>query len=628
MEGTISKRNSKEKFNTIRRCLQIQSAADRGRMSRKLAGMFLSAGQEYLHIFVLTRIIDMVNASSPWREIVRFTGIMGLAELALFIAMRTIEKRQNCHDFAYNTNRKKMLWEKVMGMDYVHIEDPDTHIRMNRAQQGMERMDGLMKGMGFAFYGGLMLAAGFFLILPLAFKAAPETRGFVGFIQSTWAFSLVCILVIALELLKALNFEKKIYHHMGVISNDREHIQHGRTAHYYEEEIRGNYRNGGDIRIYNEQGLILGEYEKNENIYIENWLRTTKKMVFYNNRNLTVILASNLLLYGFAAVRAVTGMFTPGEVIAFVMYFVKIRSGVSGISSGLGNMSVDMEFMGTAFEFLDLPDQKYKGSIPTEKRDDNEYEFALKHVWFKYPNSEQYALRDVNLTWKVGEKMALVGKNGCGKSTLIKLLCRLYDPTEGEITLNGVDIRKYKYEDYMALFSVVFQDSGLFSFEVGENVAAEADYDAQRAGECIARAGMGMWLDKAGKGMETCLYKDFDPQGVEISGGEAQKLCLARAIYKGAPFIVLDEPTAALDPISEHDVYTKFNSIVGTRTAVYISHRLSSCRFCDEIVVMEEGTIAEKGSHEDLLEKDGVYRALWTAQAEYYKDTAGELYAG
>lgn len=626
--AALEMKNIRQKFHTIKRCLQIQNAADRGRTARGMAVIFLTAAQEYLHIFILTSIIDMVNASRLWREIIWFTGLMGLAELALVIAMKTIDRRQNCHNFAYNTNRKKMLWEKVMGMDYVHIEDPDTHIRLNRAQQGMERMDTLMECMGFVFYGTLLLAAGMVLVVPLAFKAASEPDGFAGFVESPWALALVCALIVVLELLRTLRFDKRIFHYVGEISNDRQQIQHGRTAGYYVDEIRGNYHGGGEIRIYNEQELILEEYGRNQKIYTENWLCATKKITKYNIRNLAVLLASNILLYGFAAARALTGMLTPGEVIAFVMYFAKLRSGISKISSGFGNMTVDMEFMGTAFDFLDLPDQKYKGSIPTEKRDDNEYEFALKHVWFKYPNSEQYVLRDVNLIWKVGEKMALVGKNGSGKSTLVKLLCRLYDPTEGEITLNGINIKKYKYEDYMALFSVVFQDSGLFSFDVAENVAAGADYDAGKARDCITRAGMGQWLDKAGKGMETCLYRDFDEQGVEISGGEAQKLCLARAIYKGAPFIILDEPTAALDPISEHEVYTKFNSIVGTRTAVYISHRLSSCRFCDEIVVMEEGTIAERGSHEALLEKGGAYKALWTAQAEYYKDTAGELYAG
>lgn len=331
-------------------------------------------------------------------------------------------------------------------------------------------------------------------------------------------------------------------------------------------------------------------------------------------------------MYGFAVLRAMSGMLTPGEVIAFVGYCSEISAGVSEISDGMGLLKIAPTFCKQYFDFLDIPDEKYKGTIPTEKRDDNEYEFEFRHVYFKYLDSEDYVLKDVNLKWRIGEKMALVGKNGCGKSTLVKLPCRLYDPIEGKITLNGIDIRKYKYEEYMALFSVVFQDSKLFSFSLAENVVADTEYDAELVESCVRRAGLSERLDTMENGIETCFYKDFDDKGVEISGGEMQKLCLARAIYKGSPFIVLDELTAALDPISERDIYTKFNGIVGTRTAIYISHRLSSCRFCNEITVMENGRIAERGSHDELLDKSGVYKELWTAQAEYYKDTAGELY--
>ena len=179
----------------------------------------------------------------------------------------------------------------------------------------------------------------------------------------------------------------------------------------------------------------------------------------------------------------------------------------------------------------------------------------------------------------------------------------------------------------MQLFSVVFQDSKLFSYSLAENVAADTDFDSELVENCVRKAGLSELLDKMPDGINTYIYKDFNENGVEISGGEAQKLCLARAIYKGAPFMVLDEPTAALDPISEYDIYTKFNSIVGTRTAIYISHRLSSCRFCDDITVLDNGHIIERGSHEKLIAKGGIYTAMWAAQAEYYKDTAGELFA-
>ena len=209
--------------------------------------------------------------------------------------------------------------------------------------------------------------------------------------------------------------------------------------------------------------------------------------------------------------------------------------------------------------------------------------------------------------------------NGSGKTTMIKLLCRLYDPTEGYITLNGIDIQKYDYEDYLKLFSVVFQDFKLFSFSVGENVAASVDYDEDKVWSSLEKAGMLERVKAMPKGLKTPVYKDFEEDGVEISGGEAQKIAIARALYKDAAFVILDEPTASLDPIAEHEIYSRFNDMVKDKTAVYISHRLSSCRFCDRILAFDNGQLIQDGSHEELLENpEGKYSELWNAQAQYY----------
>lgn len=261
----------------------------------------------------------------------------------------------------------------------------------------------------------------------------------------------------------------------------------------------------------------------------------------------------------------------------------------------------------------------YQGSLTVEKRDDNEYYVEFRNVSFKYPNTEAYALRNVNLKFKIGEKLAIVGMNGSGKTTFIKLLCRLYDPTEGEILLNGVNIQKYDYDEYMSVFSVVFQDFSLFSFKIGEVVASSKTFDENKVRECLQKANFGDRLHEMPEGVHTYLYKGYDQSGIEISGGEAQKIALARALYKDSPFILLDEPTAALDPISEYEVYSNFNAISGDKTTVYISHRLASCRFCNKIVVFDDGKIVQHGSHEELLsDVNGKYHELWNAQAQYY----------
>lgn len=255
-----------------------------------------------------------------------------------------------------------------------------------------------------------------------------------------------------------------------------------------------------------------------------------------------------------------------------------------------------------------------------------ECEIEFRNVTYKYFGADEPTIKNLSFTLYKGEKLALVGLNGAGKTTVIKLICGMYDPTEGEILLNGIPVNEYNREEYYSLFSAVFQDISPFAATIGENISGRQDYDKDRLESCMKRSGLYDKVKSLEKGADSHLVRGVYRDSIDLSGGEMQKLCLARAIYKGSPFIILDEPTAALDPISEYDIYTKFNSIVGTRTAVYISHRLSSCRFCDNITVLDKGKIAERGSHEALLKHGGVYAKMWNAQAEYYKDTAGELF--
>ncbi len=256
---------------------------------------------------------------------------------------------------------------------------------------------------------------------------------------------------------------------------------------------------------------------------------------------------------------------------------------------------------------------------PTDGR--TKYEVEFRGVSFRYPGTETWTLKHISLTFSAGERLAVVGQNGSGKTTFIKLLCRLYEPDEGSILLNGTDIREYDIEEYRKIFSVVFQDYQLFSFSLAQNVAAATEPDGNRVTECLQRAGFGGRLSGMPLGTETCLYKDFEENGVEISGGEAQKIALARALYKDAPIVVLDEPTAALDPAAEYEIYSRFNDIVGNKAAIYISHRLSSCRFCDDIAVFNKGELVQRGSHEELVcRKEGKYFELWSAQAQHYAE--------
>ena len=325
----------------------------------------------------------------------------------------------------------------------------------------------------------------------------------------------------------------------------------------------------------------------------------------------------NALCYLFVAAKAGLGAFAVGSVVQYVGALMELVKSVSDLFFVITENRVYTSHLQKLFEFLDLPDAKRQGTLPVPEAGDCTVEF--RNVSFRYPGSDTDVLKNVNLTLRGGKKQALVGANGAGKTTFVKLLCRLYDPTEGQILLNGVDIREYDYDRYLNLFSFVFQDFKLFALPLGQNIAAAETFDADRAEDCIRKAALEDRYREMPEGLETWLYHDLSENGVEVSGGEAQKIALARALYKESPVIVLDEPTAALDPIAEEQVYEGFSNTVGDRTAVYISHRLSSCRFCDEITVFDKGRIVQNGTHEELVqEENGKYRELWDAQAQYY----------
>ena len=325
------------------------------------------------------------------------------------------------------------------------------------------------------------------------------------------------------------------------------------------------------------------------------------------------------VIYLFVCLKAWGGAFGVGLVTQYVSSVTALSVGLSALIENMGEMRINATFLQIVFAFLDIPNEMYQGSLTVEKRSDRKYEVEFRNVSFRYPAANDYALKNISLKFNIGERLAIVGQNGSGKTTLIKLLCRLYDPTEGEIRLNGIDIRKYSYPEYLSIFSVVFQDFQLLAFPLSQNVAARAEPDAERVARCLDEAGFGQRLSTLPKGLDTPLFRDFDERGVEVSGGEAQKIAIARALYKDAPFIVLDEPTAALDPVSEAEIYARFNTLIQDKTAIYISHRLSSCRFCDRIAVFDKGHIVQFGSHDELVaDASGKYYDLWNAQAQYY----------
>ena len=376
---------------------------------------------------------------------------------------------------------------------------------------------------------------------------------------------------------------------------------------------------GKDIRIFHQQKMM----ESYGNQMNRNWRRMTLQYAANDVRHfgLQGMLSSCVggIVYLYVAFCAWAGSISIGNVVRYAGAVQQCIQAMTDMLASGNQMHYDRRQVDEYLEYLDLKNEMKKGTIPVEKRRDGRFLVEFRNVSFRYPESDRYAIRNLNVKLEIGERMALVGRNGSGKTTFVKLLCRLYDPTEGTILLNGVDIRKYDEQEYRRLFSVVFQDFQIFSFALGENIAGSMQVDEAKAMDAICRAGLEGLYRKMPDGLATMINRDFSDTGMEISGGEAQKLAMARAIYKDAPFVILDEPTAALDPIAENEIYTGFHEIIGNKTALFISHRLSACRFSKEILVFENGNVVQRGSHEELEKQEGLYRRMWQAQAQYYQ---------
>ena len=556
----------------------------------KAAYELINSIQPFISVWFTAQIVNEISSQRRFNTILLF--ILGAVLLNFICSLLKNILNHVCNEKEAQMWNwfEKIFSDKQMSLDFVDLENAAIQHQRQEAQENL-----YMFGNGLAqlFWGiSALVRTLVYIVLSLAmtislFLSSSGNR-FID--HPIWILIiLVCIAI-------------------GGLSKSKATIS----------ELYMNPEKAKDVRIYSQNTIAEKMLDKLISHEKENQSDIVK-MALYPAIAQIIIVFANAVCYVFVASKALFGAFGVGNIVQYVAVLSRLGEGLQELMYLLSDNEVYCTHLQNLFAYLDLPNHMYQGSLTVEKRDDNEYYVEFKNVSFQYPNADAYALKHVNLKFKVGEKLAVVGMNGSGKTTFIKLMCRLYDPTEGEILLNGVNIKKYDYNEYTSIFSVVFQDFRLFSFSLGQNVSASASYDEDKVIECLKKAGFAERINSLPNKLNTFLYKDIDADGVEISGGEAQKLALARALYKNAPFIILDEPTAALDPISEYEVYSKFNEIAGTKTAIYISHRLASCRFCDKIAVFHEGEIIQLGSHEELLaDSNGKYYELWNAQAQYY----------
>lgn len=580
----------------------------------KSAYELINSVQPFVSIWFTARIVNEISSQKSFNTILFY--VLGAVLINFICALLKSIINHICNE------KESQMWswfgkifsDKQMSLDFVDLENVAIQYQRQEAEENL-----YMFGNGLAqlFWGISALVRTFvYIVLSLAMTVSlfisKSGNRFID--HPVWILIvLICIVIGGLSKSKATISENDVF--MEYCKNT---VWFNRVFMFFGKELYMNPEKAKDVRIYSQNTVAEKMLDKLISHERDNQSDITK-MALYPAIAQIIIGLANAVCYLFVAIKALFGAFVVGDIVQYVAVLSRLGEGLQELMYILSDNEVYCTHLQNLFEYLDLPNHMYQGSLTVEKRDDNEYYVEFRNVSFRYPNTDTYVLRHVNLKFKVGEKLAVVGMNGAGKTTFIKLMCRLYEPTEGEILLNGVNIKKYDYDEYMSIFSVVFQDFRLFSFSLGQNISASASYDSEKVIECLKKAGFAERLNSLPNDLDTFLYKDIDADGVEISGGEAQKLALARALYKNTPFIILDEPTAALDPISEYEVYSKFNEITRTKTAIYISHRLASCHFCDKIAVFHEGNIIQIGSHEELLaDSKGKYYELWNAQAQYY----------
>ena len=489
--------------------------------------------------------------------------------------------------------------QKCASMDFEKTEDPEILDLSQKAQNGLNwygGVDGFMRRLSSIITGAIQVV----------------TTAAILLTGSVWVLLIVAAYI-------AISF---------LLTKRRSRLEYDLNSAYdiLDRKVSYNFwqaydfKYGKDIRLYDASKMLDENCRQiNDDCY--------RLEIKYGKRIMGVLslvsvagALKNVGMYLILGIMAIKKLITLGNFSLYSSSALTASDALNTMVSEFGWLTVTSNYLYNYVRFMGINTDTEFGSKNVDMNKDHEIEF--KDVWFKYPRSENYILKGVSLKIKKGEKLSIVGLNGAGKTTFIKLLCRLYKVDKGEILIDGRNINEYDFSEYSKLFSVVFQDYKLFAFSFKENISVNEEPDEERVLKLCEKVGLDKKINDMPSGMDTIMFKQFDESGVEPSGGEQQKMSIARALYKDAPIVILDEPTAALDPIAEYEIYRQFNEIVNGKTAIYISHRLSSCKFCDKIAVFKDGVIKEYGHHSVLLEiPNGEYKKMFDAQAKYYINT-------
>ena len=604
-----------KKIKTVFSAFKEMHRLEKRLLPTSIVVAIVTAVMPFINIWFTSKIIDLLDVGTSMSDLAVYIGLaVGINAVLFFINYFLGDIYFMFRSLMYNKELQNIS-AKLFKAEYQKLESSDFKELIHKHSEAQDRVFSSFVQFSWMMRdfisGAVTLIISVIIIIPLlkiGFTKTGDTYFespvFLLTIFGAIAIIEVIILIFATQINKAWFKAGDEYSRLDRIF-------------YYFLNIFSDYNTGKEIRLYKEQNLI--EHTATDKLLTDGE-KLLKKASLHTAKSSSFVAILGALvgfgIYLFIGVKGLYGLFGIGSLVLYCGSFMQIINGIMKMAVTFGKTAEMVPLVNYYFDIVNTKDDMTYGAKELDLSEKFEIEF--KNVSFKYPNMESYALKNINIKINNGEHLAVVGRNGSGKTTFIKLMCRLYDVTDGEILINGINIKEYSKESIISLYSVVFQDFKIFSTTLAQNISTNEEYDKERLYDALDKANIKDRVLKMENKECTYLYKDLDKAGVEISGGEAQKLALARALYKDAPIVILDEPTAALDPIAEHEIYNRFNSFVENKTAIYISHRLSSCVFCDKIAVFDKSKLVESGTHQELLTAGEKYFELWNAQAKYY----------
>lgn len=604
-----------KKIKTVFSAFKEMHRLEKRLLPTSIVVAIVTAVMPFINIWFTSKIIDLLDVGTSMSDLAVYIGLaVGINAVLFFINYFLGDIYFMFRSLMYNKELQNIS-AKLFKAEYQKLESSDFKELIHKHSEAQDRVFSSFVQFSWMMRdfisGAVTLIISVIIIIPLlkiGFTKTGDTYFespvFLLTIFGAIAIMAAIILIVATQMNKAWFKAGDEYSRLDRIF-------------YYFLNMFSDYNTGKEIRLYKEQNLI--EHTATDKLLTDGE-KLLKKASLHTAKSSSFVAILGALvgfgIYLFIGVKGLYGLFGIGSLVLYCGSFMQIINGIMKMAVTFGKTAEMVPLVNYYFDIVNTKDDMTYGAKELDLSDKFEIEF--KNVSFKYPNMESYALKNINIKINNGEHLAVVGRNGSGKTTFIKLMCRLYDVTDGEILINGINIKEYSKESIISLYSVVFQDFKIFSTTLAQNISTNEEYDKERLYDALDKANIKDRVLKMENKECTYLYKDLDKAGVEISGGEAQKLALARALYKDAPIVILDEPTAALDPIAEHEIYNRFNSFVENKTAIYISHRLSSCVFCDKIAVFDKSRLVEGGTHQELLTAGEKYFELWNAQAKYY----------